>query len=256
MAKLTLIKKITTKEVVNSFNLIMNVLFGGKTPEIYDENKVYNKGDCVIVEENGVYKLYTIMKDGVTGPFDINNVQEIVFTDLFEDSSVLTQNNTELQSIHEALSDDLATIVYELAGLIDSRLALKVLYRENFKNSDFINITTGLHIPGCVQAIPGLGLDFKLTEPVQLTTKPRTFKLKHVVELSGINTLGCSITFNALDENPYWFSANDALLSSDFFEIPQFEKDDDKPYALDIQLYGDCSDDSSIKISDLMVVFI
>ena len=44
MAKLTLIKKIVDNEVINSFNLMLNVLFGGKLPELYDENKVYNKG--------------------------------------------------------------------------------------------------------------------------------------------------------------------------------------------------------------------
>ena len=258
MAKLTLIKKIVDNEVINSFNLMLNVLFGGKLPELYDENKVYNKGDVVIVNEDGVYKVYAITKDGVTGPFDKSNAEEIVFTELFKDSSLLTQNNTILQSTHEALSDDVATLVYELAGMIDNRLVLKVLYRENFKTSEYINLNTGLHTPGSVQAIPGYGLDFKLAEPVQLTTQPTKFKIKHIIEMLGVPTLGCSITFNALDKQPYWFNANDALLSADFFDIPvdKFEKEDGVPYALDIKVFGDCAVESSLVISDFMVVFI
>ena len=258
MAKLKLIKKIVEKDVINSFNLIMNFLFGGKIPEIYDENKVYNKGDCVIIEKDGVYQVVTITKDNVTGPFDPENASEIVFTDIFKDSSILMQNNTVIHTKQEALSDDLATLVYELAGLIDNRLSLKVLYRENFKNSDHIKIETGLHVPGNIQAIPGLGLEFELAEPVQLLTEPKTFKLKHFIEMLGVPTLGCSITFNALDKNPYWFDANDALLSADFFEIPvdKFEKEHDVPYALNIRIYGDCPNGSSLKISDLMVVFV
>ena len=88
MARLKLIKKIVNNDVINSFNLIMNILFGGKTPEIYDENKIYNKGDSVIVFEDGVYKVYTIIKDNVTGPFNKENACEIIFTDLFKDSSI------------------------------------------------------------------------------------------------------------------------------------------------------------------------
>lgn len=258
MANLKLIKRIVNKNVINSFNLMLNVLFGGKEPELYDENKVYNKGDCVIVEVDGVYKLFTILKNGVTGPVDFENMEEVVFTEMFKENSVIMQGSMEIHNKQEALSDDLATLVYELAGLIDNRLALKVLYRENFRNSDHLNITTGLHIPGSIQAIPKTGLDFKLSEPAQLAINPVKFKLKHLIEISGAPTLGCKITFNALDKKPYWFDASEALLSADFFEIPVdlMQKEEDVPYAMNIQIYGDCPDQASIKISDLMVVFI
>lgn len=256
MAKLKLVKKLVEKDVVNSFNLIMNVLFGGKTPEQYDPNKVYNKGDCVIIEKDGVFQVVTITKDSVTGPYNPNNTGDVVFTELFKDSSVITQNNTVIQTKQEALSDDIATLVYELAGLVDHRLALKVLYRDNFRNIENVNINKGLHVPGSIQAVPGHGLDFKLKNPVELTTEPKTYKLKHITEIGGTPTFGCKITFNALDTNPVWFDANEALLSADFFEIPEFEKEKDVPYALDIQLYGDCPNGSSLKLSDLMVVFI
>ena len=231
MAKLTLIKKIVNKDVVNSSNLIMNVLFGGKVPEIYDENKVYNKGDVVLIEKDGVYQVVTITKDGVTGPFDPEFAEEVVFTDLFKDSSILTQNNTEIQTRQEALSDDLATLVQELAGLIDSRLNLKVLYRENFKDIDNLTLRVGMHVPGSVQTIPNIGLEFELKQPVQLSTEPKTFKLKHFIEIVGLPEIVCEITFNALDKNPYWFNANDAILSADFFEIPveEMQKEKDIP---------------------------
>lgn len=258
MAKIKLIKKLVEKDVVNSFNLILNVLFGGKTPEIYDENKIYNKGDCVIIEKDGVHTVVTITKDNITGPFNPENTGDVVFTDLFKDSSILTQNNTEIHTKQEALSDDLATLVYELAGLIDNKLNLKVLYRENFRDTENLKLYSGMHVPGSVKSIPNVGLDFELKQPVQLQTEPKTFKLKHFIEIIGIPTISCKITFNALDTNPYWFNANDAILSGDFFEIPveEMKKEKDVPYALNIRLNVGCKDDMSFKISDLMVVFV
>lgn len=258
MAKLTFVKRIVNEKVINSFNLVLNVLFGGKLPELYDEHKVYNKGDCIIFMQDGVYKIGVINKDGVTGPFSKEFVDEIIFTNLFKDSTLLTQNDITIQSKQQAITDDLSTLVCELAGMLDNNLQLNTLYRENFKSSDFLNISLGMHIPGCVKAIPGQGIDFQLKNPVELKIKPSVFKVKHMIELLGIpNTLGCEITFNALDSDPYWFSANDALLSANFFEIPadKFIKEDDKPYAMNIRLFSDCNIDSSIVVSELMVVY-
>lgn len=257
-AKLTLVKKIVDEGVINSYHLILNVLFGGKLPGLYDENKVYNKGDIVLVLEDGVYKLYTIIKDGVTGPFDKNNAKEIIFTDLFKDSSLLTQFNKDIISKNEAMVDDISTIITELAGLMDNKISLKTLYRENFKTSEGLKIANGMFIPGCIKAVPGTGIEFELNEPIELSIKPSSFKIKHYIELLGLPTLGCSITFNALDAEPYWFSANDAILENGFFEIPisNFVKDEDVPYALNIRIFGNCDSDSDITISDLMVVFI
>lgn len=256
MAKLTLIKKVVNDDVINSFNLILNVLFGGKLPEIYNENKIYNKGDVVIIKENGKYKLVTINKDGTTGPLDPDSYMDVIITDIYKDSSIITQNNSVLQSTQEALSDDIATLVYELAGMLDHRMFLKVLYRENFRDLDHLILNTGLHVPGAVKALPGYGLDVKLSEPIELVTQPKKYKIKHIIEMIGAPTLGCSITFNALDTIPYWFSANEAILSADFFEIPHFEKEKDKPYALSIKIFGDCAVGSALEISDFMVVFI
>jgi hypothetical protein len=256
MAKLTLIKKIVEKDVVNNFNLMLNILFGGKTPELYDENKIYNKGECVIIQKDGIYKLITITKDNVSGPYNEENTKEVVFTELFKDGTIVTQNSSIIKNTQQALTDDIASLLYELAGLVDNRLMLNTLYRENFKQADQISITKGLFVPGSISAIPDHGLDFKLSEPVVLKTLPNVFKLKHYIELTGFPTIGCVITFNALDKKPYWFYANNALVSSDFFEIPYFEKDADVPYALNIHIYGDCPETASLKISDLMVVFV
>lgn len=257
MAKLTFVKRIVNEKVINSFNLVLNVLFGGKLPELYDENKVYNKGDCIIFMQDGKYKIGVINRDGVTGPFNPDFVDEVIFTDLFKDSTILTQNDITIQSKQQAITDDLSTLVYELAGMLDNRLQLNTLYRENFKNADFLNIGLGIHIPGYVKAIPGQGITFQLKNPIELKIKPNVYKLKHMIELIGLPSLGCEITFNALDSEPYWFNANDALLSADFFEIPlnEFIKEENKPYAMNIRIFGDCDVESSIIISDLMVVY-
>jgi len=257
-AKLNLVKKIVNNEVINSFNLVLNTIFGGKMPEMYDVNKSYNKGDVVLVNVNGKTEIFVVAKDGTTGPFNENNFKNISFIDLFKDSSIITQNNTEIHNTHEALCDDMATLVYELAGMLDRRLVMKTVYRENFMNADHLSITNGLHIPGSIRAVPGMGLDFKLDAPIELSIHPRSFKLKHLTEIIGVPTMGCYLTFNALDSNPYWFKANDALLSEGFFKIPndKFLKEDDIPYALDVRIFGDCPNGSSIKLSELMVVFI
>jgi hypothetical protein len=257
MAKLTLVKRIVNEEVINSFNLIMNILFGGKVPEIYDENKIYNKGDCVIIVEDGKHKIVVVNIDNVTGPFNPDFFDDIVFTDLFKDSTILTQNDATLQTKQQAVANDISTLLFELAGIVDNRLELNTMYRENFRNADFINIINGLHVPGHLQSIPGNGLDFELKEPVILKINPTSFKIKHIIEMMGVPTLGCNITFNALDSEPYWFSANEAMLSADFFEIPldKFIKEEDKPFALNIKIFGSCDENSSLKVSDLMVVY-
>jgi hypothetical protein len=78
-----------------------------------------------------------------------------------------------------------------------------------------------------------------------------------MIEMSGLPTLGCRITFNALDAEPYWFDANDSISSADFFKIPldAFVKEEGVAYAMNIRIFGSCDSLSSLKISDLMVVF-
>lgn len=256
MAKLKFIKDIVNDQVISSFQLIVNSIFGGKLPDIYNENNIYNKGDYVIVIENGKHVIKHVTVDGVTGPFDPENFKEVVFTEIIQDTNVLVQNITEIKVVQEAVTDDLATLVYELAGMLDNRLSMNILYRENFKTPDHITINNGIFSPGFIQSVPNKGIDFQLASPIELNTKPAKFKLKHYTEIQGIPTLGCFITFNALDSNPAWFNVSEALLSSSFFDIPSFEKEDGKPYALNIRIHGNSAYESNIKISDLMVVFL
>jgi hypothetical protein len=76
------------------------------------------------------------------------------------------------------------------------------------------------------------------------------------MELVGTVGMECEITFNGLDDIPFWFNANEAILNGSFFDIPEFDKQDEIPYALNFRIKCSCVSNSSIKISDFMVVFI
>lgn len=254
-AKLTFIKKLVREEVVNTNQLIINSIFGSVLPEIYDENKVYNKGDVVIkVKEDGTYELIVVGKDGVTGPFNDEDWSSISFTDIFKDSSVIMQNNTTIINMQEGMADDLATLVYNLAGILDNKMEFNQIYRENFRNLDNINLINGNFEMGFVES--NNILEFQMNEPKEIQFKPIKVKLKHFIEIIGTVGIECNITFNALDNNPFWFNINDAIMDGSFFDIPEFEKEDNIQYAMNIRIKCNCEENSSIKISDLMVVFI
>ena len=255
-AKLSFVKKILDDENINSYQLILKALFGTNTPGFYNESKVYNKGDVILVVVDGAYELRMCNSDNVTGPFNEEKWQAVSFTALFKDGSTITQNNKIINTKQEGLADDLATIVSKLTGIIDDRLELNQLYRENFKTNENLNISIGTFNQGCIESIKNRGIDFQLKVPYEIALKPEKFKLKHLIEFVGLPSLNCTITFNALDSTPYWFNINDAVLDASFFEIPEFEKEEDVPYALNIRFKGTCNSTSSLKVSDLMVVFI
>lgn len=255
-AKLTFIKKIVEDDVINSYQLILNALFGDSIPGKYDETIVYNKGDAILQVVDNKYQLLICTKDNTTGEFNPDNWGNVAFTELFKDGTLITQNNIVINSKQEGLLDDLAALVYNLAGLLDNVLDMNHIYRENFKTNERIEITNGNYEQGCLKS-NNVGIDFELKEPYELKLQPNKFKIKHMIEITGLPSLNCDITFNALDTNPYWFSANDAILNASFIEIPEdFEKEKDVPYALNIKIYGVCDSTSSIKVSDLMVMFI
>lgn len=259
-AKLNLVKKLIVEDTININQLILSTLFGNVLPELYDENKVYNKGDIVIVvDENGKYKLVTILKDGTTGPYNPDNWSNISFTDIFKDdsssSSIITQNNTAIKTVQEGMADDLATLVYNLAGLLDNDMEFNQIFRENFKNIDNINLINGQHNIGSLESKNNI-LEFQLNEAKAIDSIPSKFKLKHYIEMVGVVGIECNLTFNGLDDEPFWFNANDAILDGSFFEIPEFEKEENIPYALNINIKCNCEANSSVKISDIMVVFI
>ena len=255
-AKLSFVKKIVDNDVINSYQLILSALFGNKIPLFYNEDKTYNKGDSILVMVDGTYELRICNADNVTGPFNEEKWQSVSFTELFKDGSTITQNNIIITTKQEGLVDDLATLIYNLAGLIDNRLEMNQIYKENFRNNDNLNIVIGNLQPGYIESISNRGLEFQLKNPIEIAVQPEKFKLKHFIEIKGLPSLNCEITFNALDSVPFWFSANDAILDASFFEIPEFEKEEDIPYAMNIKIKGTCNSTSSIKISDLMVVFI
>lgn len=256
-AKLTHIRKIVNNEVINIQQLIASLLYGSKLPDNYDPGNVYNKGDIILNNQDGIWEILVGIKDNITGEFNPEYWQKLSFTDLFKDSTLLTQNSVYMQTRQEYLADDLATLIYNLAGLLDKPMEFNNIYRENFRTNEGLNINIGEHEPGSIMSVKGSGIDFRLLSPFELKVQPEKFKLKHMIELTGLPTLGCEITFNAFDTQPYWFSANDAVLSSGFFKIPEdFEKEADIPYAMNIRIFGDCEGEQVIKISDLMVVII
>ena len=178
-AKLNLVKKLIVEDTVNINQLILSTLFGNVLPELYDENKVYNKGDIVIVvDENGKYKLVTILKDGTTGPYNPDNWSNISFTDIFKDnsntSSLITQNNAVIKTVQEGMADDLATLVYNLAGLLDNDMEFNQIFRENFKNIDNINLINGQHNIGSLESKNNI-LEFQLNEAKAIDSIPSKF---------------------------------------------------------------------------------
>lgn len=256
-AKLTRVKKIVNNEVINIQQLISNLLYGSKLPSEYSPDKTYDKGDIILKNEDDSWEILVALKDGITGEFNPEYWKKLSFTDLFKDSTLLTQSSEYIQTKQESLADDLATLIYNLAGLLDNSMEFNNICRENFRTSERLNINIGEPEPGCIKSIKNSGLDFRLLQPFELKFQPEKFKIKHIIELTGLPSLGCEITFNALDSQPYWFSANEAILSSGFFMIPEdFKKEENIPYAMNIRIFGTCDDYTSIKVSDLMVVVI
>lgn len=256
-AKLTRVRKIVNKEVINIQQLISNLLYGSKLPNEYNPDQTYDKGDIILNNQDGTWEILVCLKDSIMGEFNPEYWQRLSFTDLFKDSTLLTQNSVYVKTRQECLADDLATVIFNLAGLIDRPMELNNIYRENFRTFERLNVNIGVHEPGCLESVKDSGLDFKLLEPFELKVQPEKFKLKHIIEITGLPQLGCEITFNALDTNPYWFSANDAILSEGFFEIPEeFEKEANIPYAMNIRVFGNCDGNEVIRISDLMVIII
>ena len=142
--KFNLVKKLVREDVINTNQLILNSLFGNILPDQYDENKVYNKGDVIIrINEEGMYELLVCTKDNITGPFNEDYWSPISFTDMFKDSSVITQNNTTIKNIQEGMADDLATLVYNLAGLLDNDMDFNQIF-SIWKNSPCIRCSSML----------------------------------------------------------------------------------------------------------------
>ena len=64
-------------------NILKNFIFGSTNVEIYDQNKTYNSGDkaFVIDASTGDIKVVTATEDGVTGPYNPNNWNDMTLAD-------------------------------------------------------------------------------------------------------------------------------------------------------------------------------
>lgn len=84
------IKNITSPNVITTYQLILNSLFGDNLPAEYDKNKRYNKGDVIITMlPNGGYRLKIAKEDNIKGTFDNTKWNDVYFTNLFRSGSAL-----------------------------------------------------------------------------------------------------------------------------------------------------------------------
>lgn len=90
MAKLTFIKHVNSREIVNSYQLLLNSIFGNKLPKEYDSTVNYMKGDSIIViQEDGSYLLQVAKENGLTGDYLQDKWNTVSFTSLFGEGSAL-----------------------------------------------------------------------------------------------------------------------------------------------------------------------
>ena len=112
-AKLTLVKKLVSNEVLNSYQLILNALFGSLLPEEYDSNKVYDKGDPIIViNPDGSYILQIAKESGVTGPYDPSKWNTVSFTDLFKEGSALDIDFSKFIQVSETKPESEDNVIW------------------------------------------------------------------------------------------------------------------------------------------------
>lgn len=108
MAKLTHLKSITSTNVLNSYQLLLNSFFGGKLPEPYNPQTQYNKGDAIIVQNpDGSYVLKIVKaENGTTGDYKDKDWITVYFTDLFKEGSALDIDFTKATQISETQPTD------------------------------------------------------------------------------------------------------------------------------------------------------
>lgn len=89
-SKLKFIKKLNDPDIINYNQLYFNFIFGGKAPQIYDENKIYNTGDIILKKnEYDVYDIYVCKEDNVTGPFNIDLWQKVSLTEIIKNGDII-----------------------------------------------------------------------------------------------------------------------------------------------------------------------
>lgn len=155
------------------------------------------------------------------------------------------------------LVEDMSTVINNLAGLIDSRLPLNHLYRENFKTTENIAITNGTFTQGSIKASQNQQLDFKLKTPIEVAKLPEKFKITQMSKYIGSPQLTFLITFNAKDSSPAWFDCTATVTSGLFTNVPSIpNKEPGKPYAMDFRVRCTCNASSTFEIMDFSLLHV
>lgn len=202
-----------------------------------------------VKDDNGEYVLI----------LPINTVEDVLVNlETGENLADLIQNIIkETDDTRLTVIEDLASVVNTLAGLIDVKLPLNHIYRENFKNTNNILKTTGTFFEGGVKALQNQNIDFKFINPIDLKSKPDKFKITHISKYLGNPAITCLITFNAKDTKPAWFDCVEVFSSGLFAEVPEIpNKEVNKPYSLNIQFKCTCNSSSTFEINDLSILHV
>lgn len=152
--------------------------------------------------------------------------------------------------------EDLSNTINKLSGLIDDKLTLNHIYRDNFKTNDNLLITSGTYSSGSIKIAQGQSMDFKLKNPIKLSFTPTDFKVSQISKYLGSPSISCLITFNALDSNPQWYECTDVLTTGSFAKVPAIpNKEKDKAYAINVRIRCTCNGSSTFEIMDLSVLY-
>lgn len=171
-------------------------------------------------------------------------------------SDVLNKIVIKVDDARLSTIEDLSNTINKLSGLIDDKLTLNHIYRDNFKTNDNLLITSGTYSSGSIKIAQGQSMDFKLKNPIKLSFTPTDFKVSQISKYLGSPSISCLITFNALDSNPQWYECTDVLTTGSFAKVPAIpNKEKDKAYAINVRIRCTCNGSSTFEIMDLSVLY-
>lgn len=171
-------------------------------------------------------------------------------------SDVLNKIVIKVDDARLSTIEDLSNTINKLSGLIDDKLILNHIYRDNFKTNDNLLITSGTYSSGSIKIAQGQSMDFKLKNPIKLSFTPTDFKVSQISKYLGSPSISCLITFNALDSNPQWYECTDVLTTGSFAKVPAIpNKEKDKAYAINVRIRCTCNGSSTFEIMDLSVLY-
>lgn len=172
-------------------------------------------------------------------------------------SDVLNNLITKVDDARLSTIEDLSSTINKMSGLIDDRLTLNHIYRDNFKTNDNLNISSGNYSSGSIKISQGQSMDFKLKNPIKLNFTPTEFKVTQISKYLGAPNISCLITFNALDSTPQWYDCTDVLTTGLFAKVPSIpNKEADKKYAINVRIRCTCDSSSTFEIMDLSILYV